>query len=221
MENNENEKHEKSEFEIEVENFSLDGFQIIRREFFSHIFEPAVSIQHNNVKFNMASLKKFLGVEWVQPMLNIPKNQFIVRPSNEDDIDALKWSNLKKDGSVASKTIGSAFFSTKFFQDMNWNFNCKYRVAGKLVKTPTENYLVYDLTRISIFDLTEKDIKGRRKPYLPESMLASYGESAETHNNRIFVDFKDKALKIIQISKQNKKTEGGEQLTMENLTDGK
>ena len=43
---------------IEDENFSYQGYQVVRGEFFSHIYEPSVSFNNCKVQFNTACLKK-------------------------------------------------------------------------------------------------------------------------------------------------------------------
>ena len=44
--------------ETVVENINYDGFEVVRREFFSHTFEVSVSFRIDSIMFNTATLKK-------------------------------------------------------------------------------------------------------------------------------------------------------------------
>ena len=52
------------------ESFNFDGFQVVRREFFAHIYEPSVTF--NNCKFyvNTACIQKFPDADNVQVLVN-------------------------------------------------------------------------------------------------------------------------------------------------------
>ena len=41
----------------EDKNFSYQGYQVVRSEFFSHIYEPSVSFKDCKVQFNTACLR--------------------------------------------------------------------------------------------------------------------------------------------------------------------
>ena len=42
--------------------FSYDGFQVVRREFFAHIFEPSITFNNCKVGFNTACINKLSDV---------------------------------------------------------------------------------------------------------------------------------------------------------------
>ena len=60
--------------------FSYDGFQVVRREFFAHIFEPSITFNNCKVGFNTACINKLAGVEYVQFLVNPEKQVLAVRP---------------------------------------------------------------------------------------------------------------------------------------------
>ena len=51
----------------EEENFSFEGYQVVRREFISHRFDPAMTIRGNSITFNNSNF----------PHRNIPKSLII------------------------------------------------------------------------------------------------------------------------------------------------
>ena len=71
--------------------FSYDGFQVVRREFFAHIFEPSITFNNCKVGFNTACINKLSGVEYVQFLVNPEKQVLAVRPCAEEDRDSFLW----------------------------------------------------------------------------------------------------------------------------------
>ena len=52
-----NENQQKSINEIEIvkdDDFSYEGFQVVRGEFFSHIYEPSITFNKNKIALNTA-----------------------------------------------------------------------------------------------------------------------------------------------------------------------
>ena len=48
---------------IEDMDFSFDGYQVVRGEFFAHTFEPSFTFNNYKVSVNMACIKKLPSVE--------------------------------------------------------------------------------------------------------------------------------------------------------------
>ena len=71
--------------------FSYDGFQVVRREFFAHIFEPSITFNNCKVGFNTACINKLSDVEYVQFLVNPEKQMLAVRPCSEEDRDSFMW----------------------------------------------------------------------------------------------------------------------------------
>ena len=73
------------------DDFDFDGFQVVRREFFAHTTEPAVSF--NNCKFyvNSACLSKFPDTDYVQVLINRQSRIMALRPCQEGDRDSFAW----------------------------------------------------------------------------------------------------------------------------------
>ena len=51
-------------------NFSYDGFQVVRGEFFAHIYEPSITFNKRKVYLNTACIKKFPEIDYVQILVN-------------------------------------------------------------------------------------------------------------------------------------------------------
>ena len=51
---------------IEVDDtFSLDKFQVVRREFFSHISEPSITFSNYKIGLNSACIKRLPQIEYI------------------------------------------------------------------------------------------------------------------------------------------------------------
>ena len=55
---------------IEDDAFSYEGFQVVRGEFFAHIYEPSFTFNGNKVSVNTACIKKLPETEFVQILVN-------------------------------------------------------------------------------------------------------------------------------------------------------
>ena len=68
--------------------FDYEGYQVVRREFFAHTYEPSVTF--NNYKFyvNAACLNRFPTVDFVQVLVNQERKILAIRPCEEGDRDA-------------------------------------------------------------------------------------------------------------------------------------
>ena len=74
---------------IELEgDFNYDGFQVVRREFFAHTFEPSITLNNYKVYVNAACLNRFPEIEHVQLLINSETNIMALRPCAETDRDS-------------------------------------------------------------------------------------------------------------------------------------
>ena len=80
---------------IEVPDFSYDGFQVVRGEFFAHLFEPSITFNKCKVYVNMACIKKLPNVEYVQILVNSEEMKLAIKTCNEEEKDYLFIFDLK------------------------------------------------------------------------------------------------------------------------------
>ena len=112
---------------IEDDNFSYDGYEVVRGEFFSHIYEPSVSFKDCKVQFNTACLKKMPSVEFVQFLVNPYTKKMVVLPCDEDAKDGYAWCT--RNGKRKPREIRcKLFFATA------WRQRNRYGIKLLLVK---------------------------------------------------------------------------------------
>lgn len=138
--------------------FSYDGYQVVRGEFFAHVYEPSITFNNCKVSLNTACLNRLPNVDYVQILVNPEDKKLAVRPSNENEKDSFLWctSNGTK---RKPKQITCRMFFAKVVQLMGWNPNYRYKLLGKLIKSGAE-FLFISISRqqkyISVSYKTEK-----------------------------------------------------------------
>ena len=73
-----------------AQDFSYDGYQVVRRELFAHLREPAVVIRRDSVTFNTACIAGLEDAVYIQILVNQDNKRMVVRKCEENDKDALE-----------------------------------------------------------------------------------------------------------------------------------
>ena len=159
------------------DSFDLDGFQIVRKEFFAHLREPSVSF--NNCKFsvNSACLTKFPKTEYVQVMINRDSKILALRPCSEGARDSFAWCNASK-GKRKPRAITCKLFFAKVVDLMGWNPNYKYKLLGRLIHANGEYLIAFDLHSTEVYQRTEiegENHKVSRQPVYPAGWQDQFG----------------------------------------------
>ena len=77
----------------EATDFSYEGYQVVRAEFFAHLFEPSVTLNKETVSVNAACLRKLPDYEYVQFLVNPSEKKLAIKPCIEDMKDSFRWSS--------------------------------------------------------------------------------------------------------------------------------
>lgn len=81
---------------IEDSSFTFDGYQVVRGEFFAHVYEPSITLNNYKVSVNTACIKKLPNIDYVQILVNPETKKLAVRPCTEDVKDSVKWCTDKR-----------------------------------------------------------------------------------------------------------------------------
>ena len=68
-----------------AQDFSYDGYQVVRRELFAHLREPAVVIRRDSVTFNTACIAGLEDAVYIQILVNQDNKRMVVRKCEEND----------------------------------------------------------------------------------------------------------------------------------------
>lgn len=151
-----------------AEDFSYDGYQVVRRELFAHLREPAVVILRDSVTFNTACIAGLEDAVYIQILVNQDSKRMVVRKCEENDKDALRWCVAKPD-KRKSRKMTNKIFSAMMYEMMGWNLDCRYKILGHKITFEDETIYVFDLMETEIF----LDIKGKKAKKDTESQFTT------------------------------------------------
>jgi hypothetical protein len=151
-----------------AEDFSYDGYQVVRRELFAHLREPAVVIRRDSVTFNTACIAGLEDAVYIQILVNQDSKRMVVRKCEENDKDALRWCVAKPD-KRKSRKMTNKIFSAMMYEMMGWNLDCRYKILGHKITFEDETIYVFDLMETEIF----LDIKGKKAKKDTESQFTT------------------------------------------------
>ena len=202
-----------------AEDFSYDGYQVVRRELFAHLREPAVVIRRDSVTFNTACIAGLEDAVYIQILVNQDNKRMVVRKCEENDKDALRWCVAKPD-KRKSRKMTNKIFSAMMYEMMGWNLDCRYKILGHKITFEDETIYVFDLMETEIFlDIKRKKAKKdtesqsttenannieetassdteeikrkNRIPFYPKEWKGSFGLPVEEHRKALEINMLD------------------------------
>ena len=147
-----------------AQDFSYDGYQVVRRELFAHLREPAVVIRRDSVTFNTACIAGLEDAVYIQILVNQDNKRMVVRKCEENDKDALRWC-IEKPDKRKSRKMSNKLFSAMMYDIMGWNTDCRYKILGHKITHEDETMYIFDLLETEIFMDTK-----RKKKANPDSV---------------------------------------------------
>ena len=147
-----------------AQDFSYDGYQVVRRELFAHLREPAVVIRRDSVTFNTVCIAGLEDAVYIQILVNQDNKRMVVRKCEENDKDALRWC-IEKPDKRKSRKMSNKLFSAMMYDMMGWNTDCRYKILGHKITHEDETMYIFDLLETEIFMDTK-----RKKKANPDSL---------------------------------------------------
>ena len=173
------------------DNFSYDGFQVVRGEYFYHRNEPCITISDFKLTFNASCLRKAPNVDFVMVLINPETKMMVIRPTSDDMKDSFIW----KTASNKPKSITCRIFYAKILELMEWDSACRYKLIGKLVKRQDEYLFVFDLKAyeayqrsITVTDEGKEKRTTSRKPIYLEEWRNQFGLPVDEHRKRLHLN---------------------------------
>lgn len=173
--------------------FSYDGYQVVRKELFAHLRDPAIVIRKDSITFNTACISGLEDVVYVHVMFNSDLKRIVVRGCDENDKDALRWCIAKPD-KRKSRKMSCKPFSELVYNEMGWDSDCRYKILGYRINFEGETLYVFDLLVPEIFHEVQKRKEGEsapqseetkpvntRKGFYPDDIAGTFGVPVEEH----------------------------------------
>ena len=171
--------------------FSFDGYQVVRREFISHNFDPAMTIKGNSITFNNSCISKLENATYVQFLINPEEQRLLIRPCDEGARDAVRWCIVRED-KRKSRQITCAIFIEKLREMMGWEDLYRYRLQGMRIDHDGEQLYLFDLNSKECFLPQSRDPETgklrRPQAILPVEWRDSFGMGVEAHAASTQVD---------------------------------
>lgn len=158
------EKHEENTEIIDqkalelAQDFSYDGYQVVRRELFAHLREPSVVIRRDSVTFNTACIAGLEDAVYIQILVNRDNKRMVVRKCEENDKDALRWC-IEKPDKRKSRKMSNKLFSVMMYDMMGWDLDCRYKILGHKITHEDETMYIFDLLETEIYMDTKRKKK--------------------------------------------------------------
>ena len=176
---------------VEQAKFSFDGYQVVRREFISHNFDPAMTIRGNSITFNNACISKLEDATYVQFLINPTEQRLLIRPCDEGARDAVRWCIVRED-KRKSRQITCAIFIEKLREMMGWDDLYRYRLQGMRITYEGEPLYLFDLSSNECFLPQSRDPETgklrRPKAILPSEWAETFGMEVKEHTASTQVD---------------------------------
>lgn len=160
------------------QSFSYDGYQIVRKELFAHLRDPAITIRKDSVTFNTACIEGLEDVVYIHMMFNRELKRIVVEGCDENDKDALRWCIAKPDKRKSRKMVGKPF-SELVYREMRWDENCRYKILGYRIQFEGKTLYVFDLMVPEIFH----ERKSRKKNEQASQEVAEMPNEDAQNNN--------------------------------------
>lgn len=171
--------------------FSYDGYQVVRGEFFAHLFEPSVTLSKEKVSVNAACIRKLPDVEYVQFLVNPTEKKLAVKPCQEEMKDSFRWSS-GEGKKRKPKSITCRIFFAKILHLMGWSPEYRYKILGKLYRTSSDLLFVFDLTSAETYGIRSSGAKNAsRTAIYPEEWKNQFGVPVKEHQDTIHVNIFD------------------------------
>lgn len=177
----------------EEANFSFEGYQVVRREFISHRFDPAMTIRGTSITFNNSCISKLENATYIQFLINPTEKKLIIRPCDIGARDAIRWCVVKED-KRKSRQITCKIFAERLYEMMGWDTLYRYRLQGMKIHYNGEAMYLFDLTSTECFLPQKRDENGKLScsdAILPADWSKSFGMDVEAHDMSTKVDFLD------------------------------
>ena len=178
----------------EEASFSFEGYQVVRREFISHRFDPAMTVRGNSITFNNSCITKLEDATYVQFLINPIERKLAIRPCDEGARDAVRWCVVRGD-KRKSREITCRPFTEKLYELLQWEAQYRYKLQGMRINHNGEVLYLFDLESKEAFLPQAKDPQtGKRKAakaILPSEWQDSFGMDVQTHTASTQIDLSE------------------------------
>lgn len=175
------------------DDFDINDFQVVRKEFFAHLREPSVTFNDCKFYVNAACLSKFQNSDYAQVLVNRSQKILALLPCDEGARDSFMWCNTAN-GKKKPRPITCKLFFAKMFSLMDWNPKYRYKLLGKLIHSKGTYMIAFDLNATEVYQKSipegEKP-KISRTPVFPAEWQNQFGLPFNEHKQSMQINIFD------------------------------
>jgi len=176
----------------------LNECQVVRSEFISPIFRPKMGINTNKLVFSSTCIRLFENVQYILPLVYLPRKLVIIKPCGANEKSALRWCNIRN-GKAKPRYVTCKHFGAKVFEMMSWIPENRYKIQAVYQELEGEQLLVFNLEECEMV-VPEIITRGdgtkitSRKQYLPLNWRDSFGMTYAEYKEAYKINIKDHYL---------------------------
>ena len=161
--------------------FNLDGYEIVRSEFFSTGEKPKLTVGNGKISFNTVCLKRFETVEYVEILINTVEKCIAIRPCSKDNPNAVHWGKRRNGRWVCTPRSITGFVKT-LYEITGWENACRYRLCGQYMSEGDSQILLFDLSEPETIRIVERGTVLPEEEKDPERDVAHETSEPETED---------------------------------------
>ncbi len=136
-------------FDTELEEISLNGFQIVGNKYFGRVQGATMSLQKRCVVFNTVAVKELNNCEAIQILINEKQKCVLIKPISSHDSDAIIWNKGKE---KQFSRLECSSFSKHLFDLWGLDVKLKYIADGRLVRVDNKVMMIFNFNNPIIYD---------------------------------------------------------------------
>ena len=126
-----------------IKEISLEGFQLVRGQYFTRRVEPCMTLFDTAISFNGAAYESLNNCDSVQFLVNEQNMSIIVKPVNSKEPDAINWNKNKN----KATRIECTSFTKLLYEAWQLETDCRYKSIGVLVQRDKKVMLLFNFQK--------------------------------------------------------------------------
>lgn len=126
-----------------IKEISLEGYQIVRGQYFTRRIEPCMTLFDSAISFNGAAYESLNNCDSVQFLVNEQNKCIIVRPVVSKENDAINWNKKKN----KAARIECTSFTKQLYEAWGLEADCRYRSIGMLVQSDKKVMILFNFQK--------------------------------------------------------------------------
>lgn len=141
---------EKYIVQAEPGSFDLRKYDVVSIGMFEEQRVPAISLQKDEVKFNMACVKGMACDNYVELLVHPVRKMLAIRPTAKENRCAIQWTSGGKTNREP-RSLGCKAFIDTLFQIFEWKPDYKFKLYGCIYRDGKDAACIFTTTDASVY----------------------------------------------------------------------